>query len=427
MRKSHLEKIKLFLLFFILFLPTSSQSFLFSISEEKEIQLGKLYYHIALDDYGGRFPEEKVQAYLERLGQRISAQAERKVPYSFTLVNSGIENAFALPGGPVFITRGLFLLLDSESELVGVLAHEIGHINARHHVKFMEKNMTLGLLLQIGSLFLPQNLTGEVLYQLARLSAGLLSLKFSRDQEREADAFAFNFTLSTGYSPQGMAELFQKFKEKEKKSSGKPPEWLSTHPLPETRIKEWQEKLITLKPSGILIKDREEFHQIKEILIKTVDSFKLSEEGNKLLKENNLALAEEKLLKALEIYPKNIPALIGLAKIALKRKNFEEAKKYGERIKALDEKLFTAYLLLGITNYHLKNYEASLSALEKAKNLIPFSGYVYYWSGVVQEAMGRLNFALRNYKEALELGPKNEPWYEDCLRRYNRLIRRGYF
>ncbi len=417
-----LFKIFIFFFFFIIFnlltLSLARSFSLISISEKDEVELGKIYANVAIDEYGGRFPEAEVQAYIQRLGNRIAEQSPRRVPYTFSLINTGIENAFALPGGPVFVTRGLLLMLDNESELVGVLGHEIGHITARHHVKFLEKNMTLSLLLQVGSLFLPQNLTGEVLYQLAQISAGLLSLKFSRDQEREADAYGFEFSLKAGYSPEGMYELFKKFKEKEKK---RPPEWLSTHPLPESRIKEWQEKMQTYKPTGGLIKDREEFQRIKAILLATTNSFQLSDEAERLFKDKKLDLAKEKFMKALEVYPKNIPALLGLSRVCLNQKRFEEAKEYAKRAKALDEKLSSAYILEGLAEFNLKDYQQALTNFEKAKELIPFNGYAFYLSGRTYEELGKRKEAMDNYKKALDLGPSNAPWYSDCKRRYQLL------
>jgi len=121
----------------------SNKPFFTLIPEEKEIELGKLYTPSSIDEFEGLYPEEEVQNYINNLGLKVAKVAERKVPYKFYVVNSGIVNAFALPGGPVVITRGLLLQLDNESQLAGVLAHEIGHINARHHVKFFGKTISL--------------------------------------------------------------------------------------------------------------------------------------------------------------------------------------------------------------------------------------------------------------------------------------------
>ncbi len=410
-----------FLIFFFISSCTTSNSnkpVFTLISEEREVELGKLYIPSYIDKFEGLYPEKEVQKYVNYLGLKIAKITERKVPYKFYVVNSGIVNAFALPGGPVVITRGLFLQLDNESQLAGVLAHELGHINARHHVKFLEKQLALSILLQIGSLLVPQDLTGEILLQLGQISASLLTLKFSRDQEREADKYGFLYAFKAGYSPQGMIEVFEKFKKLEKK---RPPEWLSTHPLPESRIKETKRYIATFKPTGILIKDTQKFHTVKNLILKTKESYNYVEKGKKAYKERNLNEAKNYFKKALKLYPKNTIALIYLAEIEMKENNLTTAKNYINSAIKYDPDFFTANILAGIINFKLKNFGTSLKFFEKAKSLIPFNGISYYYTGRIYEEKRSLNLAFKNYEKALELGPKNETWYKDCYYRYNKL------
>jgi predicted Zn-dependent protease len=415
----------LILLFFTFFINScttsnSNKPFFTLIPEEKEIELGKLYTPSSIDEFEGLYPEEEIQNYVNNVGLKIAKVAERKVPYKFYVVNSGIINAFALPGGPVVITRGLLLQLDNESQLAGVLAHELGHINARHHVKFLEKQLALSMLLQIGSLLVPQDLTGEILLQLGQVSASLLTLKFSRDQEREADKYGFLYAFEAGYSPQGMIEVFEKFKKMEKK---RPPEWLSTHPLPESRIKEVKEYIATFRPTGILIKDTQKFQEIRNLILQTKESYDYVENGKKAYKDGKKEEAKNLFERALQLYPKNTVALIYLAKLEMEEGNLNKAKEYSEHSLKYDPNFFTANIISGIINFKLKNYESALKFFEKGKSLIPFNGISYYYTGRTYEEKGNLNLALKNYEKALELGPKNEPWYRDCYYRYNKLRR----
>jgi predicted Zn-dependent protease len=413
----------LILLFFTFFINScttsnSNEPFFTLIPEEKEIELGKLYTPSSIDEFEGLYPEEEIQNYVNNVGLKIAKVAERKVPYKFYVVNSGIINAFALPGGPVVITRGLLLQLDNESQLAGVLAHELGHINARHHVKFLEKQLALSMLLQIGSLLVPQDLTGEILLQLGQVSASLLTLKFSRDQEREADKYGFLYAFEAGYSPQGMIEVFEKFKKMEKK---RPPEWLSTHPLPESRIKEVKEYIATFRPTGILIKDTQKFQEIRNLILQTKESYDYVENGKKAYKDGKKEEAKNLFERALQLYPKNTVALIYLAKLEMEEGNLNKAKEYSEHSLKYDPNFFTANIISGIINFKLKNYESALKFFEKGKSLIPFNGISYYYAGRTYEEKGNFNLALKNYEKALELGPKNEPWYRDCYYRYNKL------
>ncbi|MCS7150466.1 MAG: M48 family metalloprotease [Caldimicrobium sp.] len=388
------------------------------ISEEREIELGKLYLPASIDEFEGIYPEEEVQNYLSSIGKRLSQKAQRKMDYHFYLVNSNIVNAFALPGGPIVITRGILLTLEEEDELAGILGHEIGHIEKRHHARFVEKQLAMNLILQIGSFLLPQNLTGEILFQLSKVSAGLLSLKFSRDQEREADESAFFLLINTNYSPEGMLKVFERFKKMEK---SRPPEWLSTHPLPESRIKSWQEKIAQHKLTGPYIKNTAKFDEIKKMILQTKPSFDEFEKGKKAYKERDYEKAEKHFEKALELYPKNVPALIYLSRINLKERDYPSARDYAFRALKLNPELFSAHYLCGLSEFGLQNWERSLAYFEKAKKLIPFEGSVYYYLGRNLENLGRLTTAKDNYQKALEIGPKDAPWYEDCYRRYNRL------
>lgn len=415
----------LILLFFTFFINScttsnSNKPFFTLIPEEKEIELGKLYTPFSIDEFEGLYPEEEIQNYVNNVGLKIAKVAERKVPYKFYVVNSGIINAFALPGGPVVITRGLLLQLDNESQLAGVLAHELGHINARHHVKFLEKQLALSMLLQIGSLLVPQDLTGEILLQLGQVSASLLTLKFSRDQEREADKYGFLYAFEAGYSPQGMIEVFEKFKKMEKK---RPPEWLSTHPLPESRIKEVKEYIATFRPTGILIKDTQKFQEIRNLILQTKESYDYVENGKKAYKDERKEEAKNLFERALKLYPKNTVALIYLAKLEMEEGNLNKAKEYSEHSLKYDPNFFTANIISGIINFKLKNYESALKFFEKGKSLIPFNGISYYYAGRTYEEKGNFNLALKNYEKALELGPKNETWYRDCYYRYDKLRR----
>jgi predicted Zn-dependent protease len=419
LRKSFLTLL-VSLIFLLLFYSPSSTflGFFKILPEEKEIELGTLYLPASLDEFEGTYPEEKVQEYIQSLGKRIAQNSERKIPYQFHLVNSGVVNAFALPGGPVVITRGILLILEDEDELAGILAHEIGHIERRHHARFVEKQLAMGILLQIGSLFLPQNLSGEILFQLGKVSAGLLSLKFSRDQEREADEAGFKLLLKTGYSPEGMLKVFERFKKMEKKRA---PEWLSTHPLPESRIKDWQERMEISKPSGAFIKGSSRFTEVRNMLLATQPSFEEFQKGKKAFGEKDFSQAEKHFLRALELYPKNVPALLYLARVNLREKNYASARDFAFQALKLNPELFSAHYLCGLSEFALDNFERSVAYFEKAKKLIPFEGSSYYYAGRNYEKLGNLSKARENYKKALDLGPKNAPWYQDCLRRYQRL------
>ena len=173
-----------------------------------------------------------------------SPGVEEGVPdldWEFTVLNSPVINAFALPGGKVFISRGLAEKLDTEAELAGVLGHEIGHVTARHSNQQMSAQ--LGLNFAIGAAAVAVGVSdpdsdvrkyGQIGLPAVAVGSNLFLLKFGRSEELEADMLGMRYMSRAGYDPRGQLEVMQIL---DRESKGQhPPEWLSTHPLPSSRI-----------------------------------------------------------------------------------------------------------------------------------------------------------------------------------------------
>ncbi|MGD2068949.1 MAG: M48 family metalloprotease, partial [Gemmatimonadota bacterium] len=164
--------------------PATGERQLSLIGERQEIEMGREADQQIVASIG-LYDDEALQSYVDGLGQRLAATSERPdLPWTFRVLDDPTVNAFALPGGFVYITRGIMGHLTSEAELVGVLGHEIGHITARHSVNQISKQQLTQLGVGLGMVLVPelQNFGG-----LASLGIQLLSLKFSRDDENQAD------------------------------------------------------------------------------------------------------------------------------------------------------------------------------------------------------------------------------------------------
>lgn len=188
-----------------------------------------------------------LQAYVQRLGAELAAKSERpNLPWTFRVLDDGTPNAFALPGGFIYITRGLLNLMDSESELATVLGHEIGHVTARHSVTALSRAQLAQLGLGVGMIFVPEfQQFGEV----ASSGLGLLFLKHGRDAEHQADELGFKYARNQGYDVREMADVFASLRRVgEREDQGRLPSWLSTHPYPEERIRRVQERVAALGP-----------------------------------------------------------------------------------------------------------------------------------------------------------------------------------
>ncbi|MGC9080086.1 beta-barrel assembly-enhancing protease [Sulfurihydrogenibium sp.] len=399
--------------------PLTGKPTLTLLSTEQEIQIGQKVVPEAINQNGGLYPDQEVQSYIRNLGYKIAAHSPRKVDYQFYLVNSKEINAFALPGGPVFVNRGLILILDNESELAGVMAHEIGHITARHHARFLEKTYGMNLLLNILAVATSNSQYQQVILQLAQVSAGLLQLKYSRDQENEADALGVRFAYEAGYDPRGLITTFEKFKAMEKVNA---PSWLLTHPLPEDRIKNVAYLIQTKYPEKLLLKkDSEEFQRIKKKLMSTVASYEAVENAKENIKNRNFSVALTNLNKAISIFPNNNEAYTYRALTYYNLKEYQKA--YLDALKAynIDKSYFLPRLILGASLVKLNNYREAIAVLEDARKLIDSNPDLYYFLGVSYQELGNRQLAAENLKTALELSDGKRGWESDARMRLRTL------
>jgi predicted Zn-dependent protease len=215
--------------------PVTGHRELALVSEEQEIQLGQQAAKEVAQTMP-RYEDERLQKYVEGIGMRMAKASERpNLPWSFTVVDDPAVNAFALPGGPIFVTRGILTHLNSEAELASVIGHEIGHVTARHSVQQMSKAQLAQLGLGVGAIF------SESVAKYGGVAvAGLqmLFLKYGRDAERQSDELGFKYMVAQRYDPNEMDDVFVTLQRaSEAAGAGRVPEWASTHPDPGDRAR----------------------------------------------------------------------------------------------------------------------------------------------------------------------------------------------
>jgi predicted Zn-dependent protease len=225
--------------------PVTGKSELSLVSESQEIQMGQQASKEVAQSIG-LYNDSKVQAYVADLGKRMAANSERpNLPWEFHVVDDAAVNAFALPGGFIYVTRGLMASINNEAELATVLGHEIGHVTYRHSVQQISKAQLAQLGLGIGSI-----LSSDIARfgQLASAGLGILFLKYGRDAENQADQAGFRYALDQNYDVREMTDVFETLNRVGGAGGGgKLPEWLSTHPNPENRIERIEKILDTLQ------------------------------------------------------------------------------------------------------------------------------------------------------------------------------------
>jgi len=191
------------------------------------------------------YPDAQLQAYVSGIGMKIAKASERpNLPWSFTVLDDSTVNAFALPGGPIFITRGILAYMTSEAELASVLGHEIGHVTARHSASQVTKQEIAQVGLGVATVLSP---TAAAVGQAAGAGLQLLFLKYSRDDERQADQLGFRYMHAQGYDPRQMAEMFRTLERYTAQAGGGgTPSWMQTHPDPGDRVKVAEQRVAAL-------------------------------------------------------------------------------------------------------------------------------------------------------------------------------------
>ncbi len=217
-------------------------------SLEREIGLGKQLAQ-EVEKSSKLIDDPIVTEYVNRVGQNLVRNSDARVPFTIKVIDSDEVNAFALPGGFFYVNSGLILRAQEESELAGVMAHEISHVTARHGTK----NATKGELMQLATIPLillgPGGWAGYGIYQGLNLAIPVTYLKFSRDAEREADFLGLQYMYKAGYDPNSYVTFFERIQADEKRRPGTIPKVFSSHPPTPERIENTQKEIARILPA----------------------------------------------------------------------------------------------------------------------------------------------------------------------------------
>ena len=236
--------------------PVTGQMQHVNLTVDEEIALGLNAAPQMAAEFGGVTPDQDARLKVDDVGQRILSRSEAsKAPYRFAfhaLADNNTVNAFALPGGQVFITQALYSRLNTDGQIAGVLGHEVGHVVARHSAQQLAKSQLL------------QGLTGAAVIAatdpnnprtynsaiLATMVAQMINMKYGRNDELEADRWGVKLMTEAGYDPHSMIDVM-KVLEQASAGHGRQPEFMSTHPDPGNRIEHIEQAIKELYPSGL--------------------------------------------------------------------------------------------------------------------------------------------------------------------------------
>ncbi|MEP6590604.1 MAG: M48 family metalloprotease [Gemmatimonadota bacterium] len=239
--------------------PVTGRSQLSLVSEAQEIDMGRGELARARQETGF-IADAALEQYVANIGKQMAAASERpNLPWEFHVLDDPMVNAFAAPGGFVFVTRGILTYLNSEAELAAVLGHEIGHVTAKHTVAMLSQQQLAQVGLVAGSIAAPAAASG-IAGQIAGAATSLYFLKFSRNDESQADQLGYRYSLMQGYDVREMPNTFRTLERISAASGGGgTPGFLSTHPDPGSRVQKTQSWADTIKNTSRLHADRDRY------------------------------------------------------------------------------------------------------------------------------------------------------------------------
>ena len=404
--------------------PVTGKDELMLVSEEEEIKIGNTVYRDALwsaEGGGGEYQDAQLKRYLEGVVMRLHKTSHRpNLPLTFSVQNSSVPNAWAIPGH-VVMTRGLIAGLENEGEFAYVMGHEIGHISAKHSAKQMSQKMMLGLALGIAAAAVGGDDYGEAVVGLGALGGQLLLLKYSRDDELEADRLGVAYMSRQGYDPNNALSahrnLDKVFKEYARAVGQEPgernffEELLSTHPRTSVRIDEMQQ-MISSTPRSAMSGDgssRATYQSMTANMRRTHRVYtEYYDKAARAFEKNRIAEANNYISRAIteDRYQPPFYALAGF--IYLKQNNQADAERYFRAALSLQGTYQPAVRGLGMMNYRKQNYAGCIETMRQAVQIFPGDVTAQRLLGMSYYRTGNYRAAINPLETVAQASPKNK-------------------
>lgn len=406
--------------------PVTGESQFMIMSEAQEIAIDQQQSpHQFSNDYGS-IQNKSVNQYLESIGNKLAANTHRKqIPYSFRAVNANYINAYAFPGGSIAVTRGILVNLNNESELAGLLGHELGHINARHTAERMSKSTLLNLAMAgvgIAASTVSEEL-GSLSQQVGQFGGAALLAHYSRDDERQADSLGMEYMVKGLYSPEGMVGLMTLLRSLSKHQPSSMEMMFSTHPMSNERY----QTAIQLSQSRYRFalsqeQGRERYMDNIASLRKLKPVITALDEAERLLTKKSFRDANVKATNALKKAPSDYSALIITGKTFTALEQPEKAKRYFEKATKVYPKEAQGHFLLGITLLELKKPETALRQFMNYDQILPGNPNTLFLQGISYENMQNIPEAAQRYSSFLRKVNRGQ----QAQHAYQRLVDWGY-
>jgi predicted Zn-dependent protease len=348
--------------------PVTGKNEFSLVSQQQEIAMGEQHYASSIQMQGGEYYlDSKVNSYVNSVGQKLARLSHQpNLPYEFTVINSSVPNAWALPGGKVAINRGLLMMLDDEAQLAAVLGHEIVHVTARHSAQ----QQTQAALLGIGGSIAQAAAggLGGLVSETLNIGGGMIMAKYGRDDELESDYYGTQYISAAGYDPIASFELQHKLMSlKDGQQQNALSTLFASHPPSQERMSRNKQTAASLPGK---VRNRQQYQQNMARLFKDFPAYQHYDKAEKYHQEKSYDKVISELNRAIKIQPRESSFWIlkGQA-LWLKKQKSQALSAYSTAVK-YDPKHIKPYILRGMSYYDTGNLTAAEKDFRKADSIL---------------------------------------------------------
>lgn len=388
--------------------PVTGKREFMLVSEAGEIQIDhENAPHQFSEDFGA-VGDPKINQYVTEVGGRITQVCHRPgMPYSFRGVNASHINAYAFPGGSIAATRGILYGMESEAELAALIGHEVGHVCARHSAQQMSKGMLANLAVAGATIAISQSKKyGEyagLAASIGSLGTGLLLARYSRADERQADALGMDYMVKAGYPPIGMVRLMDLLRHMERNEPSALELMFATHPMSaeryDTAIRASQERYAE---AAALPDGRERYLDTTAGLRRMGEVIKTVQKADRFMGDKKLAEAETEYARAIKAAPGDYEALMKMSKCLLAQDRPTEARLYAVRAAQANPGEPGAHLANGLADLQLRRFEDATSQFTIYEQKLPGNPNTRFLRALALDQSGHPREAAEDYAAFLQ-------------------------
>ncbi|MBF0169552.1 MAG: M48 family metalloprotease [Nitrospinae bacterium] len=389
--------------------PVSGRGELMLVTPDEERELDRLRAPIQLSADYGAIDDPALVAYVGAVGAAVASTSQRRdLPWSFTPVDALYVNAYAFPAGSVGVTRGMLLELSSEAELAALLGHETGHVNARHAAARMSAGRVARMVVEGAAGLLEVIVPGaddltDMAYGLGGLGAGLLLARYSREDERQADALGIAYMTAAGYPATGMVDLLGRLRD----TSGARPDLVTTlfatHPMSDERYARARREAKRYPSKEPPLHLRERYMEATALLRRRRGAIVEGQKGERALREGRFDDAAIHFALGIRRAPDDYALHLLSARLTLAQKRPAEAIPLAEGAMAIKPGEPQAWQVRGRARYALREYDEALADFARHTEALSGEGSSLFMQGICHERMGDKEAAAAVWRRYLSL------------------------